>query len=126
MKGSPYEGAATTKPVRTKQDVRAAVLGVSAGGVLVIMAVGLGAGWVVSRRLLAPLYEVAGAAAKARDGGLAYRITAAFCRARSRVGTGHGLGLALVRSIAVAHRGSASAAANPEGGLTVRASFPAP
>lgn len=76
VKGSPYEGAATTKLVRTKQDVWAAVLGISVGGVLVIMAVGLGAGWIVSRRLLAPLHEVAGAAAKARDGDLAYRINA--------------------------------------------------
>ncbi|MFG2874775.1 sensor histidine kinase [Streptomyces sp. NPDC048337] len=75
-KGSPYEGAATTKLVRTKQDVWAAVLAVSTGGVLVIMAVGLGAGWIVTRRLLAPLDEVSRAAAKARDGDLAYRIHA--------------------------------------------------
>ncbi|MFD3696102.1 sensor histidine kinase [Streptomyces sp. NPDC058646] len=75
-KGSPYEGAAATKSVRTKQDVWAAVLGVSTAGVLVIMAVGLGAGWVVSRRLLAPLHEVSRAAAKVRDGNLSYRIDA--------------------------------------------------
>ncbi|MGW7141743.1 sensor histidine kinase [Streptomyces xanthophaeus] len=75
-KGSPYEGASTTKSVRTKQDVWAAVLGVSTAGVLVIMAVGLGAGWVMSRRLLAPLQEVSRAAARARDGDLGYRIDA--------------------------------------------------
>ncbi|MEU3062819.1 sensor histidine kinase [Streptomyces subrutilus] len=75
-KGSPYEGAATTKLVRTKQDVWAAVLGISTAGVLVIMTVGLGTGWIVSRRLLAPLHEVSEAAAKARDGDLAYRINA--------------------------------------------------
>ncbi|MEU9104393.1 HAMP domain-containing sensor histidine kinase [Streptomyces xanthophaeus] len=75
-KGSPYEGASTTKSVRTKQDVWAAVLGVSTAGVLVIMGVGLGAGWIMSRRLLAPLHEVGRAAAKARDGDLGYRIGA--------------------------------------------------
>ncbi|MFJ4775964.1 sensor histidine kinase [Streptomyces sp. NPDC088762] len=74
--GTPFDDVATTKPVRTKQDVWAAVLGISTAGVLVIMAVGLGAGWIVTRRLLAPLHEVSRAAAKARDGDLAYRIAA--------------------------------------------------
>ncbi|MFD9406404.1 sensor histidine kinase [Streptomyces sp. NPDC059989] len=75
-KGTQFEGVATTKMVRTKQDVWAAVLGVSTAGVLVITAVGLGAGWMVSRRLLAPLREVSRAAVKARDGNLSYRIDA--------------------------------------------------
>ncbi|MFC9292838.1 sensor histidine kinase [Streptomyces sp. NPDC057011] len=74
--GTRFEGVATTKLVRTKQDVWAAVLGISTAGVLVITAVGLGAGWILTRRLLAPLHEVSRAAAKARDGDLAYRINA--------------------------------------------------
>ncbi|WP_326778060.1 HAMP domain-containing sensor histidine kinase [Streptomyces sp. NBC_01445] len=52
-----------------------------------------------------------------------------FYRARSRVSSdrsGHGLGLAIVRSIASAHHGTATASANPEGGLTVRIELPAP
>ncbi|WP_406110078.1 HAMP domain-containing histidine kinase [Streptomyces sp. NBC_01003] len=52
-----------------------------------------------------------------------------FYRARSRVSSdrsGHGLGLAIVRSIASAHHGTATASANPEGGLTVRIELPVP
>lgn len=76
IEGTPIEGASTTKLVRTKQDVWSAVLGISAAAVLLITAVGLGIGWIVSRRLLAPLHEVSRAAAQARDGDLAYRIRA--------------------------------------------------
>ncbi|MFG2522416.1 sensor histidine kinase [Streptomyces sp. NPDC048527] len=52
-----------------------------------------------------------------------------FYRARSRVSSdrsGHGLGLAIVRSIASAHHGTATASANPQGGLTVRIELPVP
>lgn len=52
------------------------------------------------------------------------RLFEPFYRARPRVGAGHGLGLAIVRSIAVAHQGSVTAQARPEGGLLVRAAFP--
>ncbi|MFI1889376.1 ATP-binding protein [Streptomyces jumonjinensis] len=37
---------------------------------------------------------------------------------------GHGLGLAIVRSIVHAHHGTVTAHANPDGGLTVRAKLP--
>lgn len=53
------------------------------------------------------------------------RLFEPFYRARPRVGAGHGLGPAIVRSIAVAHQGSVTAVARPEGGLSVRARFPA-
>ncbi|MFC7304098.1 sensor histidine kinase [Streptomyces monticola] len=57
------------------------------------------------------------------------RLFEPFYRAQSRVGSdrsGHGLGLAIVRSITAAHHGTVTARANPQGGLTVRAEFPAP
>jgi len=41
-----------------------------------------------------------------------------------RVGTGHGLGLAIVRAIAGAHGATLTAKARPEGGLDIEASFP--
>jgi len=41
-----------------------------------------------------------------------------------RVASGHGLGLAIVRSVTDAHGGTVTAAANPEGGLTVTVSIP--
>jgi signal transduction histidine kinase len=43
---------------------------------------------------------------------------------RIRHGDGHGLGLAIVRAIAVAHKAAVTAAARPEGGLDVEVSFP--
>lgn len=57
------------------------------------------------------------------------RLFEPFYRVRARVGSdrsGHGLGLAIVRSIASAHHGTATASANPRGGLTVRVEIPAP
>ena len=39
--------------------------------------------------------------------------------------TGHGLGLAIVRSVTDAHNGKVSAVANPDGGLTVTVKLPA-
>lgn len=57
------------------------------------------------------------------------RLFEPFYRSHSRVGSdraGHGLGLAIVRSITTAHHGTVTAAANPAGGLTVRVEFPAP
>jgi signal transduction histidine kinase len=44
--------------------------------------------------------------------------------ARIRHGDGHGLGLAIVRAIAVAHKAAVTAAARPEGGLDIEVSFP--
>jgi signal transduction histidine kinase len=43
---------------------------------------------------------------------------------RIRHGDGHGLGLAIVRAIAAAHKAAVTAAARPEGGLDVEVSFP--
>ena len=42
-----------------------------------------------------------------------------FYRADARTGTGHGLGLAIVRSVALAHGGRCEATARPDGGLAV-------
>jgi signal transduction histidine kinase len=39
---------------------------------------------------------------------------------------GHGLGLAIVRAIAVAHGAELTARARPEGGLEITVIFPAP
>ncbi|NGO77413.1 HAMP domain-containing histidine kinase [Streptomyces sp. YC504] len=62
--------------ITTKEDVWNTVLAVSAGGVLVVGALGLGAGWFVSKRLLAPLGTINEAARKAADGNLGERIAA--------------------------------------------------
>ncbi|MFJ3900731.1 sensor histidine kinase [Streptomyces sp. NPDC090025] len=62
--------------IRDKEDVWSTVLAVSVGGVIVVLGIGLGAGWLLSRRLLAPLHTINRAAAKAGEGDLAYRIAA--------------------------------------------------
>ncbi|WP_455358760.1 sensor histidine kinase [Streptomyces sp. SYSU K21746] len=62
--------------IRDKEDVWATVLTVSISGVLLVLVAGLAAGWVLSRRLLAPLHTISRAAAKAGEGNLAYRINA--------------------------------------------------
>ncbi|MFK0292452.1 sensor histidine kinase [Streptomyces sp. NPDC090442] len=72
-KGQPLD---TSGLIRDKEDVWSTVLLVSVGGVLLVLAVGLGAGWVLSRRLLAPLHTINRAAAKASEGDLSYRINA--------------------------------------------------
>jgi signal transduction histidine kinase len=43
--------------------------------------------------------------------------------ARTRPGSGHGLGLSIVQAVANAHRAELSADARPEGGLTIEISF---
>jgi two-component system sensor histidine kinase VanS len=49
-----------------------------------------------------------------------------FVRAQGRThGAGHGLGLAIVRAVTVAHGGTVTAAANANGGLTVAVRLPA-
>jgi two-component system sensor histidine kinase VanS len=62
--------------IRDKEDVWATVLALSIGGVIVVLGIGLGAGWLLSRRLLAPLHTINRAAAKAGEGDLTYRINA--------------------------------------------------
>ncbi|MDZ4265178.1 MAG: ATP-binding protein [Mycobacterium sp.] len=44
--------------------------------------------------------------------------------ATERVGSGAGLGLSIVRSVATAHGGEAHAVARPEGGLAVSVTLP--
>ncbi|MEU5303456.1 HAMP domain-containing protein [Streptomyces noursei] len=66
----------TSGLIRNKEDVWSTVLLVSVSGVLVVLVVGLGAGWILSRRLLAPLHTINRAAAKAGEGDLSYRINA--------------------------------------------------
>ncbi|MFF4179065.1 sensor histidine kinase [Streptomyces sp. NPDC001750] len=66
----------TLGDVSSKEDVWNTVLLVSAGGVLLVMTVGLGAGWLLSKRLLTPLHTIGEAAAKAADGNLQDRINA--------------------------------------------------
>ena len=43
---------------------------------------------------------------------------------RVRYGDGHGLGLAIVRAIAIAHKATVTATARPDGGLDLKVSFP--
>ncbi|MEU8890158.1 HAMP domain-containing sensor histidine kinase [Streptomyces sp. NPDC048442] len=62
--------------ISTKEDVWSTVLTVSVGGVLLVMVVGLGAGWLLSKRLLAPLHTISAAAAEATEGNLGERIEA--------------------------------------------------
>ncbi|WP_274910636.1 sensor histidine kinase [Streptomyces sp. WZ-12] len=73
QKGQPLD---TSGLIRDKEDVWSTVLLVSIGGVLLVLVVGLGAGWILSRRLLAPLHTINRAAAKASEGDLSYRINA--------------------------------------------------
>ncbi|MBS2532776.1 HAMP domain-containing histidine kinase [Catenulispora sp. NF23] len=62
--------------ISTKQDVWSAVLITSIAALLVVTTVGLGAGWVLSRRLLAPIHAIGEAASRAADGHLHDRINA--------------------------------------------------
>ena len=45
--------------------------------------------------------------------------------ARTSNGSGHGLGLSIVRAIATAHDAAVTARVRPEGGLHIEVSFPA-
>ena len=47
-----------------------------------------------------------------------------FVRATPRTRGSHGLGMAIIRAVTVAHHGTVAAAANPGGGLTVTIRFP--
>ncbi|MFD5146269.1 sensor histidine kinase [Streptomyces sp. NPDC058401] len=76
---APAEGVKAGSPadITTKEEVWSTVLTFSVGGVLLVMVLGLGAGWVLSKRLLAPLHTISEAAARAADGNLRDRIGAA-------------------------------------------------
>ena len=74
----------------------------------------------------AQLYAVTGGPVIAPDE--ADRLFQPFQRlvtARTSNGSGHGLGLSIVRAIATAHGADVSARARPEGGLHIEVSFPA-
>jgi signal transduction histidine kinase len=47
-----------------------------------------------------------------------------FYRSDARIGTGHGLGMAIVRSVALAHGGRCDAVSRPDGGLAVTIALP--
>ncbi|MFZ3474923.1 sensor histidine kinase [Streptomyces sp. 4.24] len=66
----------TPADITTKEEVWSTVLTFSVGGVLLVMALGLGAGWILSKRLLAPLHTISEAAARAANGNLRDRIHA--------------------------------------------------
>ncbi|MEZ0110275.1 two-component system sensor histidine kinase VanS [Catenulispora sp. EB89] len=67
---------AHTTVISSKQDVWSAVLFVSVAALLVVTAAGLVAGWILSRRLLAPIHAIGEAAGRAADGHLHDRINA--------------------------------------------------
>jgi signal transduction histidine kinase len=56
--------------------------------------------------------------------GLLGELFEPFVRATPRTRGGHGLGMAIVRAVAEAHRATVTATANPGGGLTVTIAFP--
>ncbi|RII18779.1 Signal transduction histidine-protein kinase BaeS [Streptomyces sp. YIM 130001] len=72
----PHGSYADTQRVRSKEDVWATVLTVSVAGAALVALLGLAAGWLLSRRLLAPLHTINRAAARAGEGDLSYRINA--------------------------------------------------
>ncbi|WP_405497314.1 sensor histidine kinase [Streptomyces sp. NBC_00096] len=76
--GHRADGLKTGAPadITTKEEVWSTVLTFSIGGVLLVMALGLGAGWILSKRLLAPLHTISEAAARAANGNLRDRINA--------------------------------------------------
>ncbi|MFJ6611560.1 sensor histidine kinase [Streptomyces sp. NPDC091289] len=72
----PPPSYAETQVVRSKEDVWSTVLTVSVAGAALVATLGLAAGWLFSRRLLAPLHTIGRAAARAGEGDLSYRIHA--------------------------------------------------
>ncbi|WP_257135067.1 HAMP domain-containing sensor histidine kinase [Streptomyces sp. wa1063] len=72
----PPPSYADTQVIRSKEDVWDTVLTVSVAGASLVAALGLAAGWLLSRRLLAPLHTINRAAARAGTGDLSYRIHA--------------------------------------------------
>ncbi|GIG65506.1 sensor histidine kinase [Phytomonospora endophytica] len=71
-----YAGYARTVEIRSKEDVWATVLTASVAALAVVVSAGLAAGWIVSRRSLAPIRAVGRATVRAADGDLGYRINA--------------------------------------------------
>lgn len=69
-------GATADGAIRSKEDVWNTLLWLSVSGLLLVTVIGLSVGWVLSKRLLAPLGVISEAAAKAADGQLQYRINA--------------------------------------------------
>jgi len=67
---------ARTIEVRSKEDVWATVLTASVAALAVVVSAGLAAGWVVSRRSLAPIRAVGRATERAAAGDLGHRINA--------------------------------------------------
>jgi two-component system sensor histidine kinase VanS len=81
--GTPHRQTTYSPPVsdgvldvNSREDVWNAVLMISIGASLVVLAIGLSAGWLLSRRVLAPLQLITEAAERASTGDLASRINA--------------------------------------------------
>jgi two-component system sensor histidine kinase VanS len=76
--GTPVTDAAPDGPlvVATTEELWGLVLAVAVVAVIVVLALGLAAGWTVSRRVLAPLQAIAEAAERAASGDLSSRIGA--------------------------------------------------
>ena len=71
-----FAGYANTVEIRSKEDVWATVLTASVAALAVVVSAGLAAGWIVSRRSLAPIRAVGRATARAAAGDLGHRINA--------------------------------------------------
>jgi signal transduction histidine kinase len=75
-------------------------------------------GWLVAGRMLRPLRTMNTAIKRISARNVHERLD------RTRVDDHHGLGLSIVRAIAIAHDATLTANARPQGGLSIAIHFP--